>query len=156
MAISGLSAGANAMKPVSFSPSLPVSAVPVLPATSMPEICAAVAVPASTTATIIGVRAAAVDAFITRRISSGRVREITFPSGATMRSTTCGSMRTPPFAIVATTIAIWSGVTSSRSWPKASRPGSIWFGSSGSKSRPFDHRPLGVRSSSGVSSGGSS
>ena len=35
-------------------------------------------------------------------------------------------MRTPPFATVAATIAICTGVTSSRSCPKASRPGSTW------------------------------
>ncbi len=142
------------MKPVSFRPGTPVSAVPVFPATWMPSIWAAVPVPDSTTCTIMGVSSAAVDSLTTRRSSSGRVRCTTSPSGLTIRSTTCGSIRTPPFAIVPTTIAIWSGVTRSRSWPNASRPGSTAFGSFGSKSRPRFQRPLGVRSSAGVSSGG--
>ena len=44
-------------------------------------------------------------------------------SGSTILSTTCGSMRMPPLPIAPATIAICSGVTSSRSWPNAIRPG---------------------------------
>jgi len=66
------------------------------------------------------------------------VRVTIEPSGASTRSTTNGRMTAPPFAIPATSIAIWSGVTWSRSWPNASRPGSTWnWGWSGSKSSPF-------------------
>ena len=36
-------------------------------------------------------------------------------------------MRMPPFATVAATIAICTGVTSIRSCPNASRPGSTWY-----------------------------
>ena len=42
--------------------------------------------------------------------SSGSKRWITLPSGATMRSTSFGSMTTPPFATPAATSAICSGV----------------------------------------------
>ena len=44
--------------------------------------------------------------------------------GAMTRSTRYGCITTPPFATAAATIAICSGVTSSRSCPNASRPGS--------------------------------
>ena len=45
-------------------------------------------------------------------------------------------MRTPPFATVAATLAICSGVTASRSWPIATRPTSM--GAPGASRRPFE------------------
>ena len=108
--------------------------MPVLPATWMPGIAAALPVPPSVTATIICVSVAAVSgldrAAEVRRASSLRTVE---PSCATIFCTTYGFGTTPPFAIVEATIAIWSGVTSIRSCPNASRPGSTWCGSFGSK-----------------------
>ena len=61
---------------------------------------------------------------LTRPSDSGFVCITVEPSGAVTLSTTYGLMTTPPFPIVAATIAICSGVTCIRSWPKASRPGS--------------------------------
>ena len=94
-------------------------------------------VPPSTTRTIMAVTAAAVDGLIAVFHSFGSKPWMTFPSGATMRSTSLGSMTTPPFATPAATSAICSGVTTSRSWPNASRPGSTSLGLAGSKSRPL-------------------
>jgi len=50
---------------------------------------------------------------------------LTRPSGSTTRLQICGFISLPPLAIAAVTIAICSGVTASRSWPKASRATSI-------------------------------
>ena len=101
----------------------------------MPEIWAAVPVPPSTASFIIAPTASGrlgLDRAAEHlAASSGRGCE---PSGATIRSITCGFITTPSFAIVAATIAICSGVTSSRSWPNASRPGSTSVSSAGSKS----------------------
>jgi hypothetical protein len=94
-------------------------------------------VPDCTTRTIMPVSSAAVLGFIAVFHSFGSDSTITFPSGATMRSTRVGSMTTPRFATAAAMSAIWSGVTCSRSWPKARRPGSTAFGSFGLKSRPL-------------------
>src|SRR3954454_7741468 len=47
------------------------------------------------------------------------------PSGSTIFCVMCGSIRTPPLATVAATVAIWSGVTRSLSWPIAIRPTSM-------------------------------
>ena len=122
------------MNHVVFRPAIPVSAVPVLPATVKPEIWAAVPVPSSTASFIIAPTARAVSGLIARSSTSGFERTSTRPSGATIRSITCGFITTPSFAIVAATIAICSGVTSSRSCPNASRPGSTSVSSAGSKS----------------------
>ena len=81
-------------------------------------------VPPVTTASIICVSSSAVCVVIARLYFRGFVRVTIAARGETIRSTTCGCMITPPFATVAATIAICSGVTSIRSWPKASRPGS--------------------------------
>ena len=51
-------------------------------------------------------------------------------------------------------MAICSGVTSSRSWPNANRPGSTSESRFGSNGSPFEYSPLGARSFDGVSSGG--
>ena len=112
------------MNEVVFTPGAPVSAVPVLPATATPGICAAVPVPPVTTDSIIAVSSFAVSGEIARERTFGLWRTIVEPSGAVIFSTTYGCITTPSLAIPAATIAIWSGVTWSRSWPKASRPGS--------------------------------
>ena len=65
----------------------------------------------------------------------------------------CGSIRTPPLAIVAATIAICSGVTSSLSWPIAMRPTSI-LRESGDSSLPLSRSPEASSWSDGRSIGG--
>ena len=55
---------------------------------------------------------------------SGSVFETVVPRGETIFSTTCGRIRIPALPIAPATIAIWSGVTSMRSWPNAIRPAS--------------------------------
>ena len=59
---------------------------------------------------------------MTRSASSGSMRFTVRPSASTIRPVRCGSIRIPPFATVATTVAICSGVTRRRSWPIATRP----------------------------------
>ena len=98
------------MNQVSFRPETPVSAVPVLPATGTPGIWAAVPVPDSTTARIMAVSSAAVRGLIAFLHSFGLERSITFPSGATILSTSVGCMTIPSFPTPAATSAIWSGV----------------------------------------------
>jgi hypothetical protein len=114
------------MNHVSYLFRTPISAVPVLPARRTPEIRRFVAVPPVTTDSIIDVSSSAVRGEITRRTLCGRTRRTTEPSGASTVSMRCGCMSTPPFATVAATIAICTGVTSIRSCPNASRPGSTW------------------------------
>ena len=92
-------------------------------------------VPPWTTETIIAFSSAAVFGLIARPSISDFVSFTIEPSGPTIRWTTYGRGTTPLFAIVDATIAIWSGVTSIRSCPNASRPASTRFGSFGSKSR---------------------
>ena len=65
-------------------------------------------------------------------------------------------MTMPALPIPPATMAIWSGVTSIRSCPKAIRPASTSLFRSGRQSVPSRYRPLGSRSPSGVSSGGRS
>jgi len=65
-----------------------------------------------------------------------------------------GFYATPPFATVAATIAICSGVADSVHCPKARRPGSIFDASSVSRCVFWSYVPLGSRSFAGVSSGG--
>src|SRR5664279_1826127 len=68
----GLAAGAKAMnQTLLIAVRGSVSAVPVLPATCTPGIWAFVPVPSLTTASIIGVIAAAVDGFITTDCTRG-------------------------------------------------------------------------------------
>ena len=105
--------------------SMLISAVPVLPASSTPSSAAAVPVPSLTTFFIIAVSSRAVDVFITRSASSPSISSCVRPSGSTIFCVMCGFIRTPPLAIVAATVAICSGVTSSLSWPIAMRPTSI-------------------------------
>ena len=125
-AIRGLSAGAKHTNQAVLMPSTPVSAVPVLPATRTPGICAFVPVPPVTTDSIIVVSSLAVWDEIACPSSFGFVVRSTPPPGLRILSTTYGCMTTPPLAIAAPTMAICSGVTWSRSWPNASRPGSTW------------------------------
>jgi hypothetical protein len=103
------------------------SAVPVLPATVTPGICAAVPVPRWTTCTIMSRIAAAVAGFVACLQVRGCSFEITPPPGARTSFTSLGTGTFPLFAIAAATSAICSGVTSIRSWPNASRPGSTWL-----------------------------
>src|SRR5207248_173916 len=89
---------------------------------------------------------------ITRLSFWGWIRTTVWPPASTTRFSTCGSIATPPLAIVEATIAICSGVTASRSCPNASRPGSTWVaGCDGKKSLPPLYRPLGTFSLAGVS-----
>ena len=106
-------------------------------------------VPCSTTLRIIAASAAALSSDITRSASSGSGSSIVRPSGSTIFSTSRGSIRMPPLAIVCATVAICSGVTSSLSWPIAMRPTSIWpeVGDSRRPRRPYS--PLGTICSSG-------
>jgi hypothetical protein len=103
----------------------PTSAVPVFPDTSTPSSCAAVPVPCSTTLRIMSPSWDAASSDITRSASSGSGSSIVRPSGSRTFSTSRGSIRTPPLAIVCATVAICSGVTSSLSWPMPMRPTSI-------------------------------
>ena len=112
------------MNHVVLFPSTPVSAVPVLPPISRPGICAAVPVPAWTARIIIAPTSRAVAGVTARRILVGFVRVRVLPFGVTVFSTTYGRIRMPSLPIVPATIAICSGVTSSRSWPNAIRPAS--------------------------------
>src|SRR5215212_7566852 len=105
IATRGRSAGANATNEVVLTPWRPVSAVPVFPATGIPEIRAAVAVPPATTAFIAVVSSAAVFGDTARPKRSGFVREMTLPSGATIRSTAVGRISTPRLPTAAATIA---------------------------------------------------
>src|SRR5512142_224523 len=84
------------------------------------------AVPPLVTSCIIWLIWAAVCGFITRFSTFGFVLVTVEPDGEVMVLTTYGRISTPPFAIVAATIAICIGVTSIRSCPNASRPGSTW------------------------------
>ena len=59
---------------------------------------------------------------MTRSASFGAIRSTSRPSRSTTRSVRCGSIRTPPLATVAATVAICSGVTRRRSWPMPTRP----------------------------------
>ena len=93
-------------------------------------------VPPSTVSRIIDAIVAAVRAETARPSSSGFGRTTIEPFGETIRSITCGSITRPLFAIPAATIAIWSGVTSRRSWPNAKRPASTSESSLGSNSSP--------------------
>src|SRR5439155_12377722 len=129
----GAFAGAKQTNQVVFTWATALSAVPVLPATWTPEICAAVPVPLWTAPTIICVISCAVCGLIARPSTSGLVREIVPPPCAVILSTTYGRMTRPPFAIAPAIIAICSGLTSIRSCPNASRPGSTLFWSFGSK-----------------------
>ena len=137
IATCGSSAGAKQMNETVFTPCRPDSAVPVLPATATPGSCAAVDVPAPTAASIPSVTASAVcarhdlaDPLRPRRPDRGAagaddlVDDVAAPSAR---------RRSP---IVAATIAICSGVTSSRSCPNAKRPGSTCESFSGSNSLP--------------------
>ncbi len=76
---------------------------------------------------------------MTRSARSGSISSCVRPSGSTIFCVMCGFMRTPPLAIVAATVAICSGVTSSLSWPIAMRPTSI-RGDRGRSSLPFGPR----------------
>ena len=134
----------------------PVSAVPVFPATCMPGICAAVPVPPCTTSSIIRVSSSAVWRLIGRPRASGFRCVTVCPPGDKIRSISCGRISTPWLATAAVIIAICNGVTWSRSWPKASRPGSTCVaGFFGRNNTPWSYRPLATRSFSGVSKGGS-
>ena len=109
-----------------------VSAVPVLPATGTPEIAALVPVPSLTTPSIAVVSSSAVLALTGWLYSEGSSRSTTRPSGSTTRFQICGFISLPPLATAAATIAICSGVASSRSWPIATRArstGSFWSSS---------------------------
>ena len=79
--------------------------------------------------------------------SVGLFRARMAPSGATTRSTSRGCISFPRFATAAATIAIWSGVTWSRSWPIATRPMST-ESEAPSSLEPLN-TPLGVISSDG-------
>ena len=72
-----------------------------------------------------------------RLSASGWSFTTVLPLGEVIFSTSCGFIRTPLFATVAATIAIWSGVTPRRSCPNASRPGSTWKSFFGKKSLLF-------------------
>ena len=155
IATSGSVAAGEADEPGRVRPAMPVSAVPVLPPTRSArdpgQRCRCRPRPPSF---IIARHRLAVSGLTARPSSCGLVRTTTEPSGATIRSTTYGSITTPSLAIAAATIAICSGVTSSRSWPKANRPGSTSESSSGrTASSPCRGRSARARSS-GVSSGG--
>ena len=99
-----------------------ISAVPVLPASSTPSSAAAVPEPSRTTDFIIVPTFAALSSDITRSASSGSGSSTVRPSGSITFSTSRGFMRIPPLPIVCATVAICSGVTSSRAWPIAVRP----------------------------------
>src|SRR5919198_4181954 len=121
IAILGLSTGAKAMNQAWFCPP-ETSAVPVLPATLIPDSAPAVPVPSSTTRLIICASRPAALGDITRACCAGSIRSLTRPSLRTMRSVRRGRISLPWFPIAAATSAIWSGVTSRRSWPIATRP----------------------------------
>ena len=143
----------RSVKPMNHSVLIPaamsISAVPVLPATSTPSSAAAVPVPSRTTLRIMSPSAAADSSDITRSASSGSGSSIVRPSGSTIFSTSRGSIRTPPLAIVCATVAICSGVTSSLSWPMAMRPTSIWPDVGDSRRPRGPYSPLGTICSSG-------
>ena len=103
------------MNQVVLFPETPVSAVPVLPPISKPGIRAAVPVPASTARTIIAPTSRAVVGETARRIFVGFVRSRVLPFGVTSFETTNGRIRMPSLPIAPATMAICSGVTSSRS-----------------------------------------
>ena len=109
----GLSAGAKAMYQVCggvFFGSLPCSAVPVFEAIVRPEM-------------LPDPRVSFSDSIIMSRIwsatgigiawpsDSGLVCEITDRSGLVVLAIRCGTIRSPPLAIVAVIQAIWNGVT---------------------------------------------
>ena len=78
--------------------------------------------PSRTTDFIIVPTLAALDADITRSASSGSGVSTVRPSGSITLATSRGFMRMPPLPIVCATVAICSGVASSRPWPIAVRP----------------------------------
>jgi hypothetical protein len=129
IAIFGSSAGTKPMNQAWFSSTPPpqallpgVSAVPVLPATRTPEIAALVPVPSETTPSIAVVSSSAVLPEIAWLYWSGASFETSRPSGSITRFHSCGFISLPPLATALATIAICSGVASSRSCPIASRP----------------------------------
>ncbi len=81
-------------------------------------------VPSLTTLPIIVATSLATFADTARPSLSGFVVVIVRPPGPTMRSTSDGRIRMPPFAIAPATIAICSGVTCRVYWPIAVRAGS--------------------------------
>ena len=95
-----------------------------MPPTRKPGICAAVPVPAWTARTIMSEMSRALTGPTARLRRSGRVRDSVLPRGERTLSTTHGRITIPALPIPAATIAIWSGVTSIRSWPNAIRPAS--------------------------------
>ena len=109
------------------------------------------------TACIIVLSVAAVAGFIACFHTFGLTFiTVLLPPGAVTFLRRCGSMIVPPFATPAATSAIWSGVTSSLSWPNARRPGSIWPASSNSRRPPCSKRysPLASTLADGSSIGG--
>ena len=114
-------------------------------------------VPELTARTIISPRSRAVVGRHGAVDPLGRVLSIVTPFGDTSsgrRRTGC--IRMPALPIAPATIAICSGVTSSRSCPNAIRPGVDVAFRCGYQSSPSLYSPLGSRSSRGVSSGGRS
>ncbi len=105
--------------------------MPVLPAneTEPPSTERFVAVPSCVTFTIMSVSSFAASGLITCRTSCGSSSWVTRPSGSVTCCRNVGRIILPSSAIVAATIAICSGVVSSRSWPIATRPMSTWLGS---------------------------
>src|SRR4051794_8533604 len=144
----GLSTGAKAMNHGWVNSRLgPTSAVPVLPATWMPLSAPAVPDPSFTTLVIITASLSEASFDITRENRSGSIRCLILPSLRSMRSVRWGRMSLPSLATADATIAIWKGVTWSRSWPIATRPMST--AAVGSISRPLSNIPLGVICSAG-------
>src|SRR4051812_42601286 len=122
----GLSAGAKGPNQARQIVPGPGSAVPVSPAPlglgGDPTLAA---VPACTTSCISWFSSAAVEGLIGWPSFCGAVFVTVEPSAATTFCTRYGLGTTPLLAIVAPTIAIWSGVASMLNCPNASRPWSI-------------------------------
>ncbi len=124
-------------------------AVPVLPATWIPSICAAVPVPWSTTPIMRSRTVWATSGVTGVRATSGWVLSTTLPSTSRIWSTTWGRICWPPLAMVAATIAIWSGDTDTSACPMAAWANSGWL----SLKLPIAGAvPLAARRSKGTSS----